>query len=160
MILTEPEFLACDVLVVGSALAEIFVMGRTAGKNAAQTALSSPHRKQDYSMVLAEKKRLENLIGGQDDNHLKDLIKVFKETMWYNVGILRNQAGLENALNKMDEIKSASTQIRVSDVKNLITLLEFNNMLLLAVVVAKASLLRTRPEEPTIVKIIPKRTRR
>jgi fumarate reductase (CoM/CoB) subunit A len=129
--------------LAGNALAEIFVMGRIAGSNAAQFALSSLRGKQDTSAAAVEKKRLESLIGGQDDNHLKDLIKVFKETMWYNVGIIRNQAGLENALNKIDEIKSASTQIRVSDVKNLITLLEFNNMLLLAEVVAKSSLQRT-----------------
>ena len=109
--------------LAGNALAEIFVMGRTAGRNAAQMALSSSRGKQDSSAAFAEKKRLESLIGGQDDSHLKELIKVFKETMWYNVGIIRNQTGLENALKRIDEIKSDSTRVRVSDVKNLISLL-------------------------------------
>jgi len=63
--------------------------------------------------------------------------------MWQNVGIIRNQTGLENALKRIDQIKSDSARVKVSSVENLIALLEFNNMLLLAKVVAKASLLRT-----------------
>ena len=129
--------------LAGNALAEIFVMGRTAGKNAAQMALSSPRGKQDTSAVFVEKDRLESLIAGQDDNQLKESIKVLKETMWQNVGIIRNQTGLENALKRIDQIKSDSARVKVSSVENLIALLEFNNMLLLAQVIAKASLLRT-----------------
>jgi succinate dehydrogenase/fumarate reductase flavoprotein subunit len=74
---------------------------------------------------------------------LKESIKVLKETMWQNVGIIRNQTGLENALKRIDQIKSDSAHVKVSSVENLIALLEFNNMLLLAQVIAKASLLRT-----------------
>lgn len=129
--------------LAGNALAEIFVMGKAAGRNAAQMALSSPRGKNDPSAAFVEKKRLESLIGGQDNIRLKDLIKAFKETMWYNVGIIRNQTGLEHALKKIDEIKSGSAQLRVSDMENLITLLEFDNMLLLAEAVAKSSLERT-----------------
>ncbi len=129
--------------LAGNALAEIIVMGRTAGRNAAQMVLSSTQGKQDTSPAFVEKDRLESLIGGQDNSHLKELIKVFKETMWYNVGIIRNQAGLENALKKIDQIKSETAWVRVSGVENLISLLEFENMLLLANAVAEASLLRT-----------------
>lgn len=129
--------------LAGNALAEIFVMGKEAGKNAAQMALSSPRRKPDSSAASAEKKLLESLLEGQDDAKLRELIKAFKETMWCNVGIIRNQNGLKSALKKIDEIKSASTQIRVTDMKNLISLLEFNNMLLLAEAVAQSSLQRT-----------------
>ncbi len=129
--------------LAGNALAEIFVMGREAGTNAAQTALGSSRKKQDPSPAFAEKKRLESLEGSQDDSHLKKLIKSFKETMWYNVGIIRNKTGLENALKKIEEIKSDNAQMRVSNVANLISLLEFDNMLLLAEAVAKSSLQRT-----------------
>jgi fumarate reductase (CoM/CoB) subunit A len=129
--------------LAGNALAEIFAMGKTAGRNAAQMASSSSPGKQDQSAAFAEKKRLESLMGGRDDSRLKKLIKTFKETMWYNVGIIRNQPGLENALEKIEEIKSACAWVRVSDSKNLISLLEFDNMLLLAEVVARSSLQRT-----------------
>lgn len=128
--------------LAGNALAEVFVMGHTAGQNAAITALGVRQEKPDLAEVAAEKKRLESFLGDQQEN-IADVIRSLKETMWFQVGIIRNKSGLDKALVKISEIRLLAQRVRATSIKELGRQLELDNMLLLAELVTKAAIERT-----------------
>ena len=63
--------------------------------------------------------------------------------MWRKAGIIRDEEGLEAALEKNDEIAACLKQIRVRDYGELRKYLELKNMVLLSQMVCRAALLRT-----------------
>lgn len=127
--------------LAGNALAEVFVMGRAAGQNAALVAQEACQEKPDPAEAVAEKKRLESLLGEQDEN-IEEILRSLKEIMWYQVGIIRNKSGLEKALEKIKEIRLLAQRVRASSIRGLTMRLELDNMLLLAELVTKAALER------------------
>ena len=126
----------------GNALSEVFAMGGVAGEGAAQKALESNQPDMPEKEVLAEKERLESFLsaGGRD---LGKLLRDLKDVMWRKAGIIRDEEGLEAALEKNDEIAACLKQIRVRDYGELRKYLELKNMVLLSQMVCRAALLRT-----------------
>jgi len=128
--------------LAGNALAELFSMGQVAGQNAALLALEHRPEKPDSSEVLAEKKRLESLLG-EDSGNVSELISSLKDVTWYKAGIIRNKAGLEEAIARIQEIRLLAEKVRVPDMKGLRTRLELDYMLLMAELMSRAALERT-----------------
>jgi len=127
--------------LAGNALAEVFTIGRVAGDNAALLAREVSPVKADHAMVMAEKMRLESFFG-ESTMSLKDLARALKEIAWYQIGIIRQEQGLMEALEKIKELRSQAEKTRIADMRGLSKLLELKNMLLVAEMVSYAALER------------------
>jgi len=98
----------------GNALAEVFVLGVVAGENAAKRALKITRPKFPEKELLKEERRIEaSYFNGHKDT--KDLRLSLKKIMWENVGIIRNEKGMERALNKIKELNSCAPDLYVRD---------------------------------------------
>lgn len=126
----------------GNALAEIFALGGLAGENAADFAKSHDTLKIDTKEVAAEKERLEPLMG-ESSTDTAGLTHNLQETMWKNVGIIRNGKGLTEAIDKINEIRSLSRDAKAADIRGLMRRLELDNLLLAGEMVTRAALART-----------------
>ena len=128
----------------GNALAETQVFGKRAGESAAKNALSNElEYNEDY--ITMEEERISNIFK-DGDLYPHQLRTELMELMWENVAIIRNENGLKNALNKIEELKLKSLNMNVPKGsgfnKNLLDALEIVNMLTLASLVIQSALLR------------------
>ena len=128
----------------GNALADTQVFGKIAGENAAKIAKETELKTND-EMFLAEKERIEGLIkpGSIKANEFKNNIK---KLMWENVSIVREEKSLNEALRQLQEMQKDLDNIDVSE-KNqynseLLTALEVNNMVEIAILIVKSAILR------------------
>jgi fumarate reductase (CoM/CoB) subunit A len=125
----------------GNALAEVFVLGVVAGENAAKRALKIKRPKFPEKELLKEERRIEaSYFNGHKDT--KDLRLSLKKIMWENVGIIRNEKGMERALNKIKELNSCAPDLYVRDRSALIKSFELKNMLRISEMVCRAALIR------------------
>jgi succinate dehydrogenase/fumarate reductase flavoprotein subunit len=126
----------------GNALAEVFVMGGIAGREAAMRAKEIGRPEIPEKEIAAEKARLES-IPFNGDGDLRELRHSIKELMWYKAGIIRTGGDLEEALGRIEEFKSFLPTLRIRDGKELMRFLELQNVLILIEMVCRAALLRT-----------------
>jgi succinate dehydrogenase/fumarate reductase flavoprotein subunit len=126
----------------GNALSEVFAMGGIAGRKAALKSRETGPPEIPEDEIAHEKTRLESLLSqtGQDP---KTLCRSLKDLMWYKAGIVRQKRDLEEALGRIEELKSISQESSITKASDLIRYLEFQNMLLLSEMVCLAGLLRT-----------------
>ncbi len=123
----------------GNALAEIFAMGSLVGEKAAERAM-------EIGTILAPKEATENeryrLEGAFSEQGLssKQMIHELKELMWDKTGVIRQENELEEALRRIQGPWPRASIVSPTD---LIRLLEFQNMRLLAEMVCRAALERT-----------------
>jgi succinate dehydrogenase/fumarate reductase flavoprotein subunit len=96
----------------------------------------------DAKEIAAEKERLESFMGEGDDK-TASLTHTLQETMWKNVGIIRNGKGLTGAIDKINEIHSLSRDAKAADIRGLMRRLELENLLLAGEMVTRAALTRT-----------------
>jgi succinate dehydrogenase/fumarate reductase flavoprotein subunit len=126
--------------IAGNALAEVFVMGRTAGENAAARSRENQPEKPEATQVAAEIARLDALTGQNDSARLADTTRKLKETMWLKSGILRHRTGLQEALTEIKDLALQAKTIRTDTPRDLIKLLELHNMLLVSAMVVQSAL--------------------
>jgi fumarate reductase (CoM/CoB) subunit A len=128
----------------GNALADTQVFGKRAGDSAAKNALSNEFEYNE-DQVNFEDERIRNIFknGSIYPHQIK---KELMETMWANVAIIRNENGLKFALNKIEELKIKSLDMKVPKGsgydKNLQDALEIENMLTVASLVTQSALVR------------------
>lgn len=123
----------------GNALAEVFSLGSLAGLKASELAVNTLSHPLDKEEINNEKRRLEAMFSVQGVPP-KDMVRDLKTLMWYNVGIIREKNELEDALNRLRE---PVPQAAVENPGDLIKLLEFQNMRLIAEMVCIAAIQRT-----------------
>jgi len=128
----------------GNALADTQVFGKRAGESAAKNALSN-ELEYNEEQINSEEKRIRNIF--KDGNiYPHQIKKELMETMWANVAIIRNEDGLKSALNKIEELKITSMDMKVPEGsgynKNLLDALEIENMLTVASLVTQSALVR------------------
>jgi succinate dehydrogenase/fumarate reductase flavoprotein subunit len=123
----------------GNALAEIFTMGSWVGEMAVQRTMDIGTASVSKTAFEEERSRLE---GAHSNEGLssKELINELKQLMWNKVGVIRNKSGLQEAL---DQLRESYPRVTVSSPKDLIRLLEFQNMRCVAKLVCRAALKRT-----------------
>ena len=128
----------------GNALADTQVFGKRAGESAAKNAHSS-ELEYNEDQVNSEEERIQNIF--KDGNiYPHQLKKELMELMWADVAIIRNEEGLKSALNKIEELKIKSLDMKVPKGsgynKNLLDALEIENMLTIASLVTQSALVR------------------
>jgi succinate dehydrogenase/fumarate reductase flavoprotein subunit len=114
-------------------------MGSWVGEMAVQRALDIGTASVSKTAFEEERFRLEGAYSNEGLS-LKELIYELKQLMWNKVGVIRNKSGLQEAL---DQLRESYPRITVSSPKDLIRLLEFQNMRCVAKLVCRAALERT-----------------
>jgi succinate dehydrogenase/fumarate reductase flavoprotein subunit len=128
--------------LAGNALCEVFTMGRTAGRGAAQRLEEMVKPKMPKDEMAAERTKLESLaIHGRQPPRI--LSRLLKEVMWQKAGIVRHRDSLEEVLQRIEAFGSRNSKFQITRWTQLIRYLEFQNMLLISEMVCRAALLRT-----------------
>jgi succinate dehydrogenase/fumarate reductase flavoprotein subunit len=126
----------------GNALAEVFVFGSIAGKQAAAQAKKVPQAAippGQLAKALADLKLLVSSSGGESEKEVREEIK---KIMWLNAGIIREKCRLESALEKISALRHVMHLIAVKDARELQRVLELRSRLIVSEIVCRASLAR------------------
>lgn len=127
----------------GNALAETFVWGKIAGDRAAQRAIAmgkTDHA--DPNQLSDEVERLRELASTRGNENLKELQRLLKTFMWNKAGIVRNEKGLNEALEEIISLKKRSRKVHVGTYGELTTAIKLGNMLVVSEMVVRSALLR------------------
>lgn len=123
----------------GNALAEIFTMGSWVGELAAEKSEDIGPASGQKNAIKEERSRLDGLYSIKGFS-VKKLTNELKQLMWNKAGVIRHKRGLQEAL---DHLREHNPQVVVANPKDLIRLLEFQNMRCVAKLVCRAALERT-----------------
>ncbi len=125
----------------GNSLAEILVFGRIAGEHAAQLAATETAPPLDEAAL--EQKRLANrVLAGLDGTVQRGLIDELQRTMWQGASVVRDAAGLEQALEGLAVLRHEA-EAAPSGLADLAAALDLRSMLLTAEATVRSALLRT-----------------
>ena len=89
----------------GNALTEIWVFGTIAGREAAMRARETDVGPLPEDEIATEMKRLRELGSGRNGETAGSLQRSLKETMWKNAGVVRDAAGLNQALEDIASLR-------------------------------------------------------
>ncbi|MBI2847123.1 MAG: FAD-binding protein [Chloroflexi bacterium] len=123
----------------GNALTEIFVFGAIAGREASILRGLLPEVSPGTLSMELDRLRAMTTPGSRVD----DLRRHLKETMWLNVGIVRDEKSLTSALREIAHLGKALPQAGAVTPLELRKKLELQNMLTVAEMVCRAALMRT-----------------
>lgn len=135
--------------LAGNALTECIVFGEIAGRNAAQHALMPhSHLLIKDTMVNQERHRLIGLLTSNGSaRQPREIYDDLRETMYQNVGIVRDGIRLQSAIERVGELKEEAKSMRMADIEQYnvewIWAIELDGMLQLAELFAKGALMRT-----------------
>lgn len=126
----------------GNAIAEIFVFGTVAGREAASFAgkanLTEP-APESINEALDDLKSLSSSRGKEVEGELREELK---KAMWLLAGILREEKGLKECLQKISSLRQSLPLIMVEGPRDLHRAIELRNMLLVSEMICRAALLR------------------
>ena len=125
----------------GNALAEVFAMGRIAGKNASDYARQKEHAWSTESLFKEEKSSLESIYREQGED-IKQLTLSLKKTVWEKAGIIRSRTSLEKALEVIEGIELEFPNVRISRIRDMTRYMELKNMITVSKMVCHSALLR------------------
>ena len=128
--------------LAGNALTDIFVFGAIAGKEAAERASKTMVPDANKQLVKEEVDRLESWLNKTGKEKVSDLIASLKKTMWDNVGAIRDEVGLKQAIAEIGELRLALDLVGVSSPKEWLQALRLDKMLTVSEMVAKSALMR------------------
>jgi len=128
--------------LAGNALAEVFVMGDIAGRNAAKRAKEIDMPQIASGLLQEEKDRLAFSPARPVEN-VRSLTEALKKAMWNGAGVIRDAGSLEKVLSRIEELKWSGIDSHRKNIGDLKKYLEFQNMLLLSDMICRAALLRT-----------------
>ena len=126
----------------GNALAETFVLGKIAGDRAAQRTLIVEKDHPETNQLSDEVERLRELVSARGTENLKELQRLLKTFMWNKAGIVRNEKGLNEALEEIISLKKRSHNVHVGNYGELTSAIKLNNMLVVSEMVVRSALLR------------------
>jgi len=121
----------------GNAFLETQVFGSIAGRNAASLALTTSGQDIDPALYAEEKRRLAAASGNLDP---AEVVRRVQETMWSQVGIVRNGEALKDAISRFVQIRQEMIPRLATD--DFFAALEAANLTLTAEIVARAALFR------------------
>jgi succinate dehydrogenase flavoprotein subunit len=99
-----------------NSLLDTIVFGRRSGGVATQYVKTVPESKGGEDLLRAEQKRIEELLARPYTGETHARLRLELATMMdKNVGVYRNEAGLEEALAKLGDIRKRYTRIAVGD---------------------------------------------
>jgi fumarate reductase (CoM/CoB) subunit A len=134
----------------GNSLADVMVFGALAGEEAAQFArsadMASPHKQ----LIEREREKIRRLLSrGSREKHTGELKRKLRETMWDQLGVVRNRGSLSKTAHVLrdlrDELRgTALVQKSWKCNPELLAYLEAENMVLVAQAIARSASARTR----------------
>lgn len=125
----------------GNALAEVFAMGSVAGKAAAKRAKILGRRPVNLDDVEGERKRINGLFSEKGADIRRNSRRL-KQIMWLNAGIVRQEKGLEKAIQSIGALKKDSCEYAITDIGGLFRYLELENMFCISEIVCRSARLR------------------
>ncbi len=131
----------------GNSLLEITTFGRFAGENAYKHALYASSKPANSSVLQACQKKIERLFTQEAPTSFYTHRKALGKHFYENVGIVRNEAELTQALEEVVATQVALKKMGIRDRsrsnnQNLVEFLEFENALMLAPTIISAALAR------------------
>jgi succinate dehydrogenase / fumarate reductase flavoprotein subunit len=96
----------------GNSLAETIVFGRRAGEAAAKLSQERDVQLRSRSVIEAARDELDSFISPGAE-FARPLQRALRDTMWQRCGVVRNAAGLEAALDRIDEIEGSLGEVDV-----------------------------------------------
>lgn len=130
----------------GDALVETIVYGARAGKHAALYAMEAPAPRTGEAQLEDAKKEWQTMLSRpvEPDSSPDAIKKRIKKIMWEKVGPLRDGAGLQHALEELEQLAENETPRQsASTIRQLRAVYEARSMLLTARLVVTAALART-----------------
>jgi len=131
-----------------NSLLDLVVFGKHAGLKAAEYAKQAEYMKLPEDAEAGARSQFEALRNGSGEANVYDLSNEMKHVMFDEVGIYRNGSAMEDAIDRIRELKEKYKHVRISDTgkvfnTELLNAWELGNLLDIAEVVAMCALNRT-----------------
>jgi len=131
-----------------NSLLDLIVFGKHAGLKAAEFARGNEYQPLPEDPTAFAREQLERVKNGDGTENAFDIATEMKKVMFNDMGIFRNSKDMQNALNKVRELKERFKHVRVQDTgrifnMDLINAWELGNLLDLAEVTTVSALART-----------------
>ncbi|MBE3558297.1 MAG: FAD-binding protein [Ktedonobacteraceae bacterium] len=126
----------------GNSIAEGQVFGRRAGMRAATYAQQVSAVSPDRQALAAGIARLEALLRRESGPQPADLLSRIKTVMWEKVGIIRDAEKLQQARQEIQQLQEEAQSLRATDIRELQSCLEIQDMLRVAEIIVLAALER------------------
>ncbi len=146
----------------GNSLLDIVVFGKIAGEDASESVGEWELLPFKESLVKEEEERIKSLFDGEGKENLAELRNQLSDAMSKGVGIFREEKGIKEAIEKVEEIRERAQKLKVYDRSsvfntNLQQTLEFLNMVEVARTIAFGALERKESRGAHFRKDFPKR---
>jgi len=130
-----------------NSLLDLIVFGKYAGINAAAYANGASFQSLPGDVGDFSQEQLETLLNGDGSERVTDIANEMKQVMFEHVGVFRVEAGMQQAVEKVRELKERFKNVRVQDHgkifnTDLLNAWEISNLLDLAEVTAVSALAR------------------
>ncbi len=131
----------------GNSLLDTVVFGRRAGIDITEYLKTASETKFDESMVKRDEEVFEKLKKSTGKERHGLLKSELQEEMRANVGVFREENVMKKALDKIIELRERTKNISIDDKSktfntDIVEAFEFNNMLIIAEVIARGAILR------------------
>ena len=131
----------------GNSLLEIIAFGRFAGENAYKHSIYASSKAADNSQKEKDRTEIERLFSQESTKNFYPHREILGDLFYEKVGIVRENAQLNEALEEVIAMQIAQKEMGISDKspgnnQNLIDFLEFKNALLLAPTIISAAIAR------------------
>jgi succinate dehydrogenase / fumarate reductase flavoprotein subunit len=131
-----------------NSLLDLITFGKHAGLRAAEFTQGAAFQPLPADPTEFSRQQFDRLFASQGQERLSDLAREMKRVMFDHVGIFRTDAGMQQALAKVRELKERFKNVRVEDHgkvfnTNLINTWELGNLLDLAEIVTVCAINRT-----------------
>ncbi|MHB1545086.1 MAG: FAD-dependent oxidoreductase [bacterium] len=131
----------------GNSLLDTVVFGRRAGIDIAEYLKNASESKFDESAVKRDEEAFEKLKKSSGKERHGLLKSELQEEMRANVGVFREESAMKKAIDKIVELKERAKNIGIDDKSktfntDIVEAFEFNNILLIAEIIARGAILR------------------
>jgi len=131
-----------------NSLLDLIVFGKHAGLRAAEYSKTAGYQPLPDDPTAFVKEQLARIMEGDGSENAFDISTEMKKVMFDDMGVFRDEIGMQNALNKIRELKERFKHVRVQDTGKIFNMDMFNawelgNLLDLAEVTTVSALART-----------------
>ena len=131
-----------------NALLDLIVFGKYSGLKAAEYSRQNDYPDLPEEPAAYAREQLEGILNSQGEERMIDISREMKEVMFDHVGVFRVEEGMQQAVDKIRELKERFKNVRIDDSgdkfnMNLIEAWELSNLLDVAEVTAVSAVART-----------------
>ncbi|MBE8519498.1 FAD-dependent oxidoreductase [Amycolatopsis sp. H6(2020)] len=97
----------------GNSLIELLVYGRIAGDAAADHSAGLTAQQRDAAAVAEARDEVDRLLAADGPENVRSLQRAIRDTMTEHAGVVRDEAGLKTALDRLDDIEATAEDVGV-----------------------------------------------